>query len=59
MIKVLWELDEAVALLDLYIKNGKVLQVPDAQLIKLGEIYKKEPNNEELLQMINFGILLA
>ncbi len=41
MIKVLWELDEAVALLDLYIKNGKVLQVPDAQLIKLGEIYKK------------------
>lgn len=41
MIKVQWELDEAVALFDVYFKNGGSLNVSEDVLINLMEIYIK------------------
>jgi hypothetical protein len=40
MIKVRWELDEAVALLDLYIQEGCTLAVPNEALAALSQIYR-------------------
>lgn len=41
MIKVRWELEEAVALFDIYFKNGGNLNVPEDILVNLRDVYIK------------------
>lgn len=40
MLKINWELEEAVALFDLYIKNNAGMNIPDEKLLWLSEIYQ-------------------
>ena len=40
MIRVRWELEEAVALMDLYFRYGATLSVPNDELLKLSQIYR-------------------
>lgn len=40
MIKVQWELEEAVALVDIYFKNGGSLNVSEDILVNLRDMYK-------------------
>lgn len=42
--KVPWDLEEAVALFDLYFKNGSQLKVPSEEIAKLSKAYKKRAN---------------
>ena len=44
MIRVRWELEEAVALMDLYFRYGATLSVPNDELLKLSQIYRKRAN---------------
>ncbi len=41
MLKVKWDLEEAVALYDLYRREGCTLNVPKEELEKLSKIYRK------------------
>ena len=44
MIRVRWELEEAVALMDLYFRCGATLSVPNDELLKLSQIYRDRAN---------------
>lgn len=44
MIRVRWELEEAVALMDLYFGCGATLSVPNDELLKLSQIYRNRAN---------------
>lgn len=44
MIRVRWELEEAVALMDLYFRYGATLSVPNDELLKLSQIYRNRAN---------------
>lgn len=44
MIRVRWELEEAVALMDLYFRYGATLSVPSDELLKLSQIYRNRAN---------------
>lgn len=41
MAKIYWELEEAVALIDLYIQNGSMPNISDEKLAELSCIYSK------------------
>ena len=41
MIRVRWELEEAVVLLDAYLKNGSTLSVPEEKLSRLTALYQE------------------
>ena len=44
MIRVRWELEEAVALMNLYFRYGATLGVPNDELLKLSQIYRNRAN---------------
>ena len=44
MIRVRWELEEAVALMNLYFRYGATLGVPNDDLLKLSQIYRNRAN---------------
>lgn len=48
MIKVKWELEEAVALVNLYFENGKSTDVPLERLKALSQLYAKRANALQL-----------
>ena len=49
MIKVRWELEEAVALFDIYFKNGGNLNVPEDILVNLRDMYIKRAQDNEII----------
>ena len=49
MIRIRWELEEAVALVDLYFKNNAGLNVSDEKLLSLSEIYRNRAQHMGLL----------
>ena len=49
MIKVRWELEEAVALFDVYFNNGGNLNVSDDVLVNLNNMYIKRAKDKGLL----------
>ena len=40
MIRVPWELEEAVVLMDLYFKHGSTLSIPNDELLNLSNLYR-------------------
>lgn len=40
MIRVQWELEETVALFDVYFKNGATLSIPEEKLIEISNAYR-------------------
>lgn len=44
MIRVPWKLEEAVALMDLYFRNGATLSVSNDELLGLSQIYQNRAN---------------
>ena len=44
MIRVRWELEEAVALFDLYFKNGASLSIPEEELLEISKAYHNRAN---------------
>lgn len=49
MIKVHWELEEAVALFDIYLKNGESLNVSEDILVNLRDMYIKRARNNGII----------
>lgn len=49
MIKVNWDLEEAVVLFDVYFNSGSTMNVEDAILIELSNKYKKRAKEKELV----------
>jgi hypothetical protein len=49
MIRVNWDLEEAVALFDIYFNSGSTMNVEDATLIELSNKYKKRAEEKELV----------
>ena len=48
MNRVKWELEEAVALFDLYLKNGASLSVPEEKLLEISKAYRKRAEQMKL-----------
>lgn len=44
MIRVQWELEEAVALFDLYLKSGASLSIPEENLSEISKAYRNRAN---------------
>ena len=44
MIRVQWELEEAVALFDVYFKNGASLSIPEEKLSEISKAYHNRAN---------------
>lgn len=49
MIKVHWDLEEAVALFDIYLKNGGHLSIPEDILVKLRNMYIKRAHDNGII----------
>lgn len=49
MIKVHWELEEAVALFDIYFKNGGSLNISEDMLVNLRDMYIKRARNNGII----------
>lgn len=49
MIKVNWDLEEAVALFDMYFKAGSTMSIEDAVLSELSNIYRNRATQKELV----------
>ena len=56
MLKVLWDLEEAVALYDVYFQNGRRLDIANEKLQELHQMYQRRAQILGIKQMRNIAI---